>query len=45
MIAYCLGADAYGIVWEPEWTEAVIKASYDSIFTSGFDGSRRIYVK
>jgi hypothetical protein len=25
-------------VWEPEWTEAVIEAGYDSIFTSGFDG-------
>jgi hypothetical protein len=25
-------------VWEPEWTRAVIKAGYDSIFTSGFDG-------
>lgn len=25
-------------VWEPEWTEAVIKAGYDSIFTVGFDG-------
>jgi hypothetical protein len=25
-------------VWKPEWTEAIIKAGYDSIFTSGFDG-------
>ncbi len=25
-------------VWDEEWTEAVIKAGYDSIFTSGFDG-------
>jgi len=25
-------------VWEPEWTEAVLQAGYDSIFTGGFDG-------
>lgn len=25
-------------LWEPEWTEAIIKAGYDSIFTGGFDG-------
>mgnify|MGYP001167423896 FL=1 len=24
--------------WNEEWTEAVIKAGYDSIFTSGFEG-------
>jgi hypothetical protein len=24
-------------IWDEEWTEAVIKAGYDSIFTSGFD--------
>lgn len=25
-------------MWTEEWTEAVIKAGYESIFTSGFDG-------
>lgn len=25
-------------IWQPEWTEAIIKAGYDSIFTAGFDG-------
>jgi hypothetical protein len=25
-------------VWDEEWTEAVIKAGYDSVFTGGFDG-------
>ena len=25
-------------IWDEEWTEAVIKAGCDSIFTSGFDG-------
>lgn len=25
-------------IWEPEWTEVVIKAGYDTIFTAGFDG-------
>lgn len=24
--------------WEPEWTEAIKAAGYDSIFTGGFDG-------
>jgi hypothetical protein len=24
-------------IWDEEWTEAVIRAGYDSIFTSGFD--------
>lgn len=24
--------------WEPEWTEGIKAASYDSIFTGGFDG-------
>lgn len=25
-------------IWDEEWTEAVIQAGYDSIFTSGFEG-------
>lgn len=25
-------------LWQPEWTDALIKAGYDSVFTCGFDG-------
>lgn len=25
-------------IWDEEWTEAIIKAGYDTIFTGGFDG-------
>ena len=32
------GRRALWEVWEPEWTEAIKKAGYDSIFTGGFDG-------
>ncbi|MCP5096785.1 MAG: hypothetical protein GY943_14625 [Chloroflexi bacterium] len=28
-------------IWEPEWTKAINTAGYDTIFTSGFDGSEK----
>lgn len=31
--------------WEPEWTELLIQAGYDSIFTSGFDGPEEYVLK
>lgn len=32
------GRNSLWEVWEPEWTEILIKAGYDSVFTGGFDG-------
>jgi hypothetical protein len=34
----CYGKSCLWEIWDEEWTEAVIKVGYDSIFTSGFDG-------
>ena len=32
------GRRALWEVWAPEWTEAIKKIGYDSVFTGGFDG-------